>query len=229
LIKFGKKIHRRFSRLFSSNHVEPPSADLNLSARMDFAGHVDEFSEIQVRGWAVDNSDSSKRQSVEIWVNDKQIATVMADIYRKDLEELHISDGHSGFSHRFALNDFKSAKQYEVRVVFAGTSIPVPEGTKVFLPDDLPKLKSFECFAESPLNLYEVRNFKAANFASSGPEPWLDRKDAKFDVNRRLEEGEISDHEAKLCLSWIEKGYIIVNDIYEPELLDQVWASDEDA
>jgi hypothetical protein len=78
-------------------------------------------------------------------------------------------------------------------------------------------------FAEIPVDLGSISEFRADAFPDSGPACWLDRRNALLEVERRQKAGEITDAEAEMCAQWIFEGYYIAPGLIEPELLDRVW------
>jgi hypothetical protein len=84
-------------------------------------------------------------------------------------------------------------------------------------------------FAEMPIDLSKVGEFRGEQFPESGPVPWLDRPDALEVIDRKLKSGEISEADAELCFQWTTDGYIAVPKLIDQELLDEVWTAYEAA
>jgi ectoine hydroxylase-related dioxygenase (phytanoyl-CoA dioxygenase family) len=75
----------------------------------------------------------------------------------------------------------------------------------------------------SNLPAYRVEHFPNGG----GPAPWLDRPDARRVVRRGVRRGQLSTPDAKLCRRWIDGGYVIVENLIEPDWLDYVWTAYE--
>ena len=60
-------------------------------------GYLDEFGPDRIAGWVFDPETPSKRIPLEIWEAGRRVATIRADIWRVDLEELRQGDGRWGF------------------------------------------------------------------------------------------------------------------------------------
>ncbi|HUO83759.1 MAG TPA: hypothetical protein VM534_01475, partial [Thermoanaerobaculia bacterium] len=84
-------------------------------------------------------------------------------------------------------------------------------------------------FASVPADLSSIRLFRRESFPDSGPEPWLDRPDAPEQIERRLEQGEITSAQAQLCRQWVRDGYVILERFHDPDHLDRVWRAVEGA
>jgi ectoine hydroxylase-related dioxygenase (phytanoyl-CoA dioxygenase family) len=59
--------------------------------------------------------------------------------------------------------------------------------------------------------------------------PWFDRPDAIDEVNRRLREGKISGEEAKTLHQFVDKGYVILEELIDDETVDEVNREIDDA
>src|SRR5580698_1666471 len=90
-------------------------------------------------------------------------------------------------------------------------------------------MASRHSFADQPVKISRLPSFRAEHFPYSGPYPWLDREDALEQVQSRLEQNEITGHEAALCRCWSANGYIILNHLIDDRILDEVWGAYEKA
>jgi len=84
-------------------------------------------------------------------------------------------------------------------------------------------------FAAQPVKVSKLPAFRAEHFPSAGPFPWLDLPDAAERIEAKLQAGEITRKEAEQCRFWAKNGYIIVPRLFDPEVLDAVWAGYESA
>ena len=84
-------------------------------------------------------------------------------------------------------------------------------------------------FADEPVKLSKLPAFRAEHFPYSGPYPWLDRPDAFEQIEAKLRAGEINNEEASLCRSWTLNGYIVLENLFAHEILDDVWEAYERA
>lgn len=84
-------------------------------------------------------------------------------------------------------------------------------------------------FAEQKVRVSSLPAFRAEHFPYSGPYPWLDRRDAAEQIDAKLARGEITAEEAAQCRKWSAEGYVILERLIEPEILDRVWAGYERA
>ena len=83
--------------------------------------------------------------------------------------------------------------------------------------------------ADLPIKPSRLPSFRAEHFPYSGPYPWLDRDDAATRIESQLRAGLISEVEADLCRRWICDGYVILDSLIAPEILDEVWSGYEKA
>src|SRR5262245_7136065 len=74
-------------------------------------------------------------------------------------------------------------------------------------------------FADVPVDLQAISEFRNDAFPSSGPACWLDQPDALLAVDRKLAEGTITIEDAEICRMWIVDGYIVVPNLIEHGLL----------
>ncbi|HWG05493.1 MAG TPA: phytanoyl-CoA dioxygenase family protein [Beijerinckiaceae bacterium] len=84
-------------------------------------------------------------------------------------------------------------------------------------------------FADRPVDLAEIREFRGDAFPASGPLCWLDQPDALAEVERKRCEGLITDADAAMCKQWIFRGYLIVNALIPDAELDEAWQAYEKA
>jgi len=82
-------------------------------------------------------------------------------------------------------------------------------------------------FADQPINPSRLPSFRAEHFPYSGPYPWLDREDAANQIEAQLGSGMISGTEANLCRRWVSEGYVILDRLIAPDVLDEVWSGYE--
>lgn len=82
-------------------------------------------------------------------------------------------------------------------------------------------------FADEPVDLDGLSDYRYERFPRSGPRPWLDLPDAEAAISRRLDTGEISPEEAAQCVRWARTGYILLSGILEAAYLDSVWLAYE--
>lgn len=75
----------------------------------------------------------------------------------------------------------------------------------------------------------ELPAYRAEHFPSTDERPWLDRDDAEQQVRARLAAGELSTEQAAKCLYWAQRGYVILERLIQPEILDEVWGAYEAA
>jgi len=84
-------------------------------------------------------------------------------------------------------------------------------------------------FAEVKVRAQSFEKPRFEKFPYAGPFPWLDRDDADTQIEARLAAGTIGEYEAEQLRCWKANGYIILERVIEPELLDEVWAAYERA
>jgi hypothetical protein len=82
--------------------------------------------------------------------------------------------------------------------------------------------------AETPIDP-QKQVFKYEAFPASGPHPWLDRSDAKEQIESRLREGEITAQQAEWCRKWVDDGYLIFDGFFDGKQLDEMWSAYEKA
>jgi ectoine hydroxylase-related dioxygenase (phytanoyl-CoA dioxygenase family) len=75
----------------------------------------------------------------------------------------------------------------------------------------------------------KLQVFKFESFPPDGPAPWLDRPDAREQIEARLLNGELTEQEADWCRKWESDGYLIVERFFSDEELDATWAAYEAA
>lgn len=73
------------------------AARKSLSTR-NFVGSLDSYDSCFVHGWVIDSNDPSYRPEVNIYVDDRLVATGVAHHFRGDLLAKGYGDGHYGFS-----------------------------------------------------------------------------------------------------------------------------------
>lgn len=84
-------------------------------------------------------------------------------------------------------------------------------------------------FADVPVDLRAIAEFRNDAFPISGPACWLDRPDAPLKVEHMLEAGTITAHDADICRKWIADGYYIASGLIAHDVLDRTWEAYERA
>jgi len=84
-------------------------------------------------------------------------------------------------------------------------------------------------FADQPVDLDAIRDYKLEYFPRSGPLPWLDRPEAQSRIAEKEARGEISREEARQCRRWADDGFIVLEGAFDSDALDRTWAAYEGA
>ena len=84
-------------------------------------------------------------------------------------------------------------------------------------------------FADEPVDLDAIRDYKLEYFPRAGPLPWLDLPDAELRVAEKRARGEITGEEAGQCRRWASDGFIVLERAFSPESLDRTWLAYEEA
>jgi ectoine hydroxylase-related dioxygenase (phytanoyl-CoA dioxygenase family) len=112
---------------------------------------------------------------------------------------------------------------------------PDPYAPRIFLSNvmnDQSNKRNFKRFydktvvPDAPIDV-DTQPFRHKDFPDSGPHPWLDRPDAKEQIEARLHAQELTEEEADLCRKWERDGYIILKGFFSHEQLDATWAEYE--
>jgi hypothetical protein len=84
-------------------------------------------------------------------------------------------------------------------------------------------------FADIPVNLSRIGEFRAEAFPRSGPLNWLDAPNALIEIDRRKAAGQLSEADAAVAEHWSLEGYYVAPKLIGDELLDKVWGAYEEA
>ena len=84
-------------------------------------------------------------------------------------------------------------------------------------------------FADVPVDVDGMADYKLESFPDSGPIPWLDRPDAEAAIAERQARGEISAEEAEACRTWSRSGAIVLERFFGADVLDRTWRGYEAA
>ena len=87
-----------------------------------YEGYHDYTSCSVMVGWAWDSRRPNDPVRVDIYEGDTLLASVTANVFRKDLLDAHKGNGRHGFSYRVPPR-LQDGKQHSLRVKFAGTNI----------------------------------------------------------------------------------------------------------
>jgi hypothetical protein len=82
-----------------------------------------------IYGWAWDKANPDATVKVDIHDGPTLIATLTADIYRKDLKEGNIGTGKYGFAFRI-LDSLKDGKPHSIRITISGTTVALKDTPK---------------------------------------------------------------------------------------------------
>jgi len=84
-------------------------------------------------------------------------------------------------------------------------------------------------FADEPVDLDAIRDYKLESFPRSGPLPWLDAEGAPARVEEKLAQGEISGEQARQCRAWARDGFLVLERFFDSRALDRIWEAYEAA
>jgi hypothetical protein len=84
-------------------------------------------------------------------------------------------------------------------------------------------------FAEVPVDLEALPQFRNEFFPCSGPSCWIDRPDALVVLEERIAAGSIDDVDAELCRGLIVDGYYVAKNLIAEDVLGAVWQAYEKA
>lgn len=82
-------------------------------------------------------------------------------------------------------------------------------------------------FADVPVDLGAISEFRSERFPNAGPMAWLDRPDWQAELTRRHTSGQLNDEQAAICRQWAVDGYFVLKNPFAPGYLDSVWAAYE--
>jgi hypothetical protein len=103
--------------------ASPPGQD---KAPANFGGFIDQVNEEGIVGWAWDSQTPDLPLTVEVYVDDTQLAPVSADQFRPDLRDAGIGDGRHAFTLPTSVLP-KDGKPHAVRVKLPGTGATIVE------------------------------------------------------------------------------------------------------
>lgn len=84
-------------------------------------------------------------------------------------------------------------------------------------------------FADVPVDLAALPQFRNEFFPASGPLPWIDQPDALIALEEKVAAGAIDAVDAALCRSFIVDGFCIVKNLVPADALDAAWQAYEKA
>jgi ectoine hydroxylase-related dioxygenase (phytanoyl-CoA dioxygenase family) len=105
-------------------------------------------------------------------------------------------------------------------------ALPLLRRQPVYHPQ-LPGLRTFSqhYFADQALDLRHREMFQAHQLPASGPLPWLDRPDALEVIQRRQQQGELSETAMAVCTQYAQQGYVILKQLLDHPTIDEVWGA----
>ncbi len=83
----------------------------------DYIGNFDSIRGLYLYGWAYNKANPTERVSLVVLVDGKAVGEVIAENFRKDLEEQGIGDGNHGFLFKLP-SEYMDGKEHEIRVIF---------------------------------------------------------------------------------------------------------------
>jgi hypothetical protein len=84
-------------------------------------------------------------------------------------------------------------------------------------------------FAEVPVDLEALPQFRNEFFPHSGPSCWIDQPDALVALEERVAAGSIDDADVAICRGLIVDGYYVAKKLISTDVLDAVWKAYEKA
>ena len=110
------------SLFLSACSKSQPEGDKNAGGPPAYEGYHDITNCSSINGWAWDMHRPDEPVKIEIYEGDTLLATVTADLFRKDLLDAHKGNGKHGFSYPVPPR-LKDGKQHSIREKFAGANI----------------------------------------------------------------------------------------------------------
>jgi len=160
---------------------------------MRVEGHIDVVSSGSVEGWIADRDNPSARLEVEVVLRDAPLGRCVADVFRQDLKNAGIGDGHHGF--KFTLPSVLPRSEVDhVDVRLAGSTLYL-RGHAGSARDAAATVSRFGGF-------------------------WIDRADWLDRLARKHREGEISDELSHAIFSFVRDGYYVIKGAVPEQTID---------
>ncbi|OIQ25372.1 glycosyltransferase [uncultured Vibrio sp.] len=103
-----------------------------IIGKKKISGHVDRCDKKIISGWAFNHQNSNEKVSLEIFANDKLLATCVADGFREDLKQAGFNDG----CHSFSLNMgelLEANSSYEITIYSKGSNVQLGQAVTIDL------------------------------------------------------------------------------------------------
>jgi len=103
---FSEKFEQQWVNLINSNITNKysdhqPEIRIYDIDKNDLDGYIDEFDENGICGWFRNKNDISQRLQIYIYVNNEKIGVTVCSVFRQDLLDIGLGDGHYGFKLEF--------------------------------------------------------------------------------------------------------------------------------
>jgi phytanoyl-CoA hydroxylase len=173
---------------------------------MKIAGHIDRVDQELIEGWVLDRDNPSQRLSLEVLAGSSVLGQCTADLFRKDLSEAGIGDGHCAFSFR--------PPPFLARQQIAQIRLKLHESDVFFIPSTHP-LAGAESTQTSPESGTRFRSL------------WIDRSDWIDRLAEKHRSGEISGELSVRIFKFVRDGYVIFDSAVSGDLVRQLNAEIE--
>jgi hypothetical protein len=179
-------------------------------------GNLDRVDGDYVEGWITCVEAPELKFSLEIWLDHNLIGHCAADMYRQDLVDSNIGDGHCAFSFKFP--SFIPASQVnQIKLKLANSDI-------TWQPKNMPST-----VAAVPSVVETLTN------PSRSDALWIDRPDWIDTLAGKVRAGVISDELSVAIFKFCRDGYYVIPGAVSAELIvdlarevDQIWKSQPD-
>ncbi len=166
-------------------------------------GYLEVTDQFQARGWAFDPDQPGRYVELELVLNDRQLGTITADLFRHDLVSVGIGEGDHGFVFNFT-TPLDAAELDEIRAQTRAPDgsrvelprLPPPEGAAPVAAPEPAELLHFPGIASDPTQ-YPVFVLGSARSGTSAMAQAL----LKLESYRGYEEGHMLD----LLAHWAER------------------------
>jgi phytanoyl-CoA dioxygenase PhyH len=202
-----------------------PSLNQEAAARVimmkqghGFDGHVDRIENGWVFGWAWNDEIPESPIEIDILVNGRRESTVIANLYRPDLEDAGKGNGRHAFEAAFQARA-QAGEQLALSVRFSGTDQDVPGSPQMVSPR--PQADTESGRAQG------VNQLMGPTFRSRFGGLWTDLSNAPGVIDGKASLGWISAEEAGLLKRWVEDGFVILPRAVPHDLIDALDADVE--
>jgi len=98
----------------TSTHLSNSPINIVLNP---YIGNIDSLDKLIIKGWVIDTRNPNNKPTLFLYIDNKLVATTIANNQRPDLEKLNLGDGYHGFEIKIPDGNYIDTDEHTIKIV----------------------------------------------------------------------------------------------------------------